>query len=763
MSAAPHSSQTSISGQERGRVISDCREFSLRRLRDSLHGMLARIEDDLVARAEAELDRDQRNLYMYTCGKTREKWSGIEQAFLDNITRYFDARVRGEHDPLGQSPGVASLDELCLVDDDALTADLAVNQVSKKLREHCDDSLYGVEQRLGSLLGKQAPTEEDNPISTEAVAAALKAACEQVDASVQMRLVLLQSLEAQISRELGKLYQELNKRLIQFNVLPGLRRGFRRDATVPRTPAAPDESGVAGLTAPAPAPAAHEWGKAAGDSGDGGADVFAMLAQLVQGQLALQGGAPLSQGVAGMEAAPSDAFPSLTGSTVAQNSPFALEALHALQQDLRRRVEGYPLSANLLRDFRASDVGQHLGQFDAITVDIVAMLFDLIFDDEQIADPIKALVGRLQIPLVKVAMMDRGFFSSRAHPARRLLDLISSAMVRWGKDVGHDDPLYRKMYELVDRVLSEFEHDVSLFEELYHDLHAYLQDMEAQEAQRAELGARLVEEREREQQMREEMRRQADHEIDQRLAAPLPHTVQKLLDSVWRPYLYRLGEGGTASDDYQRALATMDELLWSVQPLPEERSVLIAVLPGLLNRINKGFEAVGIDAADKLHLLNGLFELHSGWLKPTSSVVVVPMQDWMPTPAANDASASALQVVKETVQENGFELDSISLNLNAAECTGGDERVAALKRGDWIEFMQADSSWMRYRLNWVSPQRGIYLFTNPGSPRAISVAPDALVLQLQRGEARVIDAEPVFDRAVHRVLASFAQSAQSAA
>ncbi|MRB37242.1 DUF1631 family protein, partial [Bacillus thuringiensis] len=75
------------------------------------------------------------------------------------------------------------------------------------------------------------------------------------------------------------------------------------------------------------------------------------------------------------------------------------------EADLTPVMPALGVPANVLRDFRTSDLGRHLGQFDAITVDIVAMLFDLIFDDANIADPIKALVGRLQIPLVKVAML----------------------------------------------------------------------------------------------------------------------------------------------------------------------------------------------------------------------------------------------------------------------------------------------------------------------------------------------------------------------
>ena len=59
---------------------------------------------------------------------------------------------------------------------------------------------------------------------------------------------------------------------------------------------------------------------------------------------------------------------------------------------------------------------------------------------------------------------------------------------------------------------------------------------------------------------------------------------------------------------------------------------------------------------------------------------------------------------------------------------------------------------MRYRLSWISPQRGILLFTNSQSPRAISVAPDALTLQIERGEATIVPVEPMFDRAVNRAL-----------
>lgn len=750
---------------ERGRLISDCRDFTLRRLRESLHGMLTKIEEDLVSRAEAELDRDQRNLYMFACGKARENWAGIEQAFIDNLARYFDARVRGE--PLKSSAAAAptSLEELSLVEEDVLTQDLAVSEITRKLKEHCDEDLYAVEQRLGSLLGKQEPTDADNPIGTEAIANALRAASEEVDPGVQMRLVLLQSLEQQISTELSRLYQELNTRLVRQNVLPGLRRGFRR---APVAGVRHHSTGAAVSSDAATGGAHADFGSASsvqgfatslthhgfGEQGfatasgfDGDGDLYAMLAQLVQGQMAAQGiPMPAASGTG-------------PAAGLAPASTLVFDALSALQAEVdpAAMAASIGMPVNLLRDFRTSDLGRHLGQFDAITVDIVAMLFDLIFDDDNIADPIKALVGRLQIPLVKVAMLDRSFFSSKAHPARRLLDLMSQAMLRWGRNVGHDDPLYVKLAEIVDRILRDFERDMSLFEACNHDLESFIEALESDEARRAEAATRLAEEREQERLRREDARRAADDAVDERLRTPLPAVVQRLLDGVWRRLLRTCAERGAEADvDYRQALVTADELIWSVQPKadPDERRRLVQSLPGLLRRLNQGFDTAETHPADKLALLNGLFDLHAQWIKPGATPAAPPpVRQWVPGEGSANDAVPAPEVVTEHLEHDGLEYEDVSLNVPAHLAIADEGRVAELKRGDWVEFRQPDGSFARMRLNWVSPQRGIYLFTNPGSPRATSIAPDALALQLARGDARRVDAAPMFERAVNQALA----------
>ena len=63
-------------------------------------------------------------------------------------------------------------------------------------------------------------------------------------------------------------------------------------------------------------------------------------------------------------------------------------------------------------------------------------------------------------------------------------------------------------------------------------------------------------------------------------------------------------------------------------------------------------------------------------------------------------------------------------------------------------------------LTWISPNKGVYLFTNPMSgANAVSISPEALAEQMRLGEARVIDDAPLVDRAVDSMLENLRKNA----
>jgi len=83
-----------------------------------------------------------------------------------------------------------------------------------------------------------------------------------------------------------------------------------------------------------------------------------------------------------------------------------------------------------------------------LTGAIEAMLFDQVLQDEQVPAEIKAILSRLQFPVLKVALVDAEFFASSSHPARRLIDRLASTAVGW-EPYGDENQRYRKEVERV--------------------------------------------------------------------------------------------------------------------------------------------------------------------------------------------------------------------------------------------------------------------------------------------------------------------------
>jgi hypothetical protein len=177
---------------------------------------------------------------------------------------------------------------------------------------------------------------------------------------------------------------------------------------------------------------------------------------------------------------------------------------------------------------------------------------------------------------------------------------------------------------------------------------------------------------------------------------------------------------------------------------------LAVKLPSLVKRIHDGLKYLNVPVERRVALVDGLFRIHAAVLRGSAPVVTTPLPQ---TPTAVEP-----EIVRESVEADGTELQSISLvdadRVPLAEDLNSETqlRVDELQRGDWVEFKGAEGGAVRYRLSWISPERGILLFTNPRSPRALSVAPAALAVQIERGEASIVPVEPIFERAVHRAL-----------
>ena len=710
------------SAQEASRLVGDCRDLALDRIAGAMAGMLDRVEDDLFALAEKAKDRDTQNLYLDARAQARARRPAMETAFRLHFLECFDKRARGDRD--GTVDPEPRADTLSLVDDEALERSIAVQEMAARLQGECENELRSFAPRMAYLLGRAEGGEAANPLGPETVCRALLEACDRIEAGHRVRLTLLRALESQVSHGLSILYRDLNRHLVERQVLPDLRPVAKRQPGAPKRADAPPE-----------------------------ADLFSALSRLMAADAAV--------------ASPFAAFatPRADAMLPPATQGFVAE-LSRLQQPGAAGAAAAPGAApsNVIRDLRGAPQSAQLGSLDALTIDIVAMLFDYVFEDRQIPPAVKAVLARLQIPTLKVALIDKAFFSSRAHPARRLLDRLAEAAIGLDEKTPRGAEALAKIESIVGRVQGEFETDIGLFTALTAELDAFLAEAAQAEDRFVRQAATVLEARERE----EIARLTAEAEVDGRLAAreAVPGPVRSLLAGPWVDALARVAlDEGEATPAWKGLVAAMDELLWSVEPKssPEDRRRLVNGLPALLRALQGGLERAGLPFPEREAFFGALVDCHAdavkAGLKGTALPKAKPQEAPAPAPEAPRIERAVLPAV-----EGELAVEEIRLRTprgappvrNVFTRTGIWTNV---QRFSWVEFGRGEGEPVRARLTWISPAKGVYLFTNPQARAAISITPEALAEQMRRGEARLVDDAPLVDRAVDSMLANLRERA----
>jgi hypothetical protein len=727
-----------LSPKESADMLAGCRELALTQMTRALSGMLDRVEDDLFELAEKALDRDSQNMYLEARSQAREKRSAIESAFGRHFVELFDRGVRGEAPTSAKS----ARGELALVEEEDLEETLAMREMSSKLKASCEGELMALSQRLGFLLERPGLEDDANPMSPAAICAALRDACDELEAGQKVRMILLRQLEGYAEGVVQTIYRDLNSHLLERRILPDVRAGVPRAVAVPATKRAPKKAPNAGTAA----------SQSTGAVADG--DILAALAQLLGPAGPMPGvasGAPFAAG-GGMAAWPTSPGSASGAPTVPSSFMSELTRMH--REPRAGDPDGTNALMNVVRRIKAAPQSSTLGTVDAMTIDIIAMLFDNIFEDSHIPSSVKALLGRLQIPTLKVALLDKSFFSSKAHPARRLLDLLAHSAIGVDEGSSREGPALAMIEGVVDRVLAEFETDLALFEEMAQRVAAFIEQQKSAEGEIVERSVRLIEERERDEIARE----LAEQEVARRLEsrAWVPPAVREMLNETWVRAMSRVhrsdGEGSAA---WKAMLLNMEDLLWSVEPkvTADDRKRLITMLPGMLRTLHEGLERGELDASGRAIFLGTLVDCHAMAVKSGMRGLAVVAE-----PAPRPVTRADPSIERAMIPAGGIQVEEIRLRAprGAVAVRNVFTRTGIwsnLQRGTWVEFSREEGGGMRARLTWISPNKGVYLFTNPLSPNAaVSISPEALAQQMRLGEAKIIDDASLVDRAVDSML-----------
>ena len=84
------------------------------------------------------------------------------------------------------------------------------------------------------------------------------------------------------------------------------------------------------------------------------------------------------------------------------------------------------MAVNLIRAHREELIQASTGKLDHMVIDVVGSLFDQILSDSRVPPQMAREIARLQLPVLRVALSDQTFFSTRRHPVRRFINRIAS-------------------------------------------------------------------------------------------------------------------------------------------------------------------------------------------------------------------------------------------------------------------------------------------------------------------------------------------------
>lgn len=760
-------------------LITGCRDRLALGLATVFAQHLDSANDDFLGMADRATSMEQQQLYFSAMDFINSRGQLLLQEFRSTYIAAFDASVAALQSAKVATPTVMrESDELRLVDTDDFERDLAIGKLSARASCNCAQQLTALDRRLAALLRLPRISQDDNPLYPRTLFGAMLHALNEMGVHEQLALILLHEFERQTSVELPGVYADLNRFLVQAGVLPTI--PLAGASAVPRSETLDlPESSVSGISSWAgfepsedPALSQQEVSLPADERGHmglpGGAerlahlptdDVFGQLARAIQtasrGRVSRAVGSESVGGGASSQA-PRAGNGNGNGEAPALGLAQLIQALNGLQRgspDLRRipslrAVHIDPRQGNILQQIRSTPMMVWSRPLDAMTIDIVAMLFDAIFNDPELSATVRAELAKLQIPVLKVALVDKSFFSDRKHPARRLLDVVASSGI--GRNEKDEPRLVDKIREIVEAVVEGFESDLNVFAVQTYKLEEFLRDEEKSAHNKSVRVLDQLEQRDRQ----EIAAKRIDDELAARLAqARTPSLVTAFLDRFWRRVLTEVFvRDGDAGDQWREVLTTMDDLIWSVESkeTAEERSRLLTALPDLLKRLRKGLETVHLEEAWD-PFFDRLIRLHMSALHKEMPPEEDPGKDAFASLGSDSGVADAAQ--SPLSGEGSAASEQAGLPLAEVEITDSYLTLArSLEVGDWVEFQSFRGTRKTLRLGWVSKYRGVYLFTNRQGDNALTLATTSLAGHLRKGMARVLSQEALTDRAVAQVL-----------
>ncbi len=607
-------------------------------------GQVATALGQLATTSLRVADRDLLNLSQFELRRHAQLFHG---PFLDALR----AEVRNELAPRGdRDRPLAEADwrTLSLVDDAEMEGRMFADRLGQSISHACDTELRELAGYMGSLLSTERGDIDRHPLRAEVLGTLVYRSIEAVSQEVEPRKILAREFGRALEKAMPGCYADVVRDLQALGVRPAAltSRGVEG-------PGVGGNSGYATLGDAASQSGELDTGASGtrldGPSTLGGSHRNTRAGDSRSGSSTRPGGAPGPHGRGGARDVTADAalmallrrltaapgavadFADVSTGFAGRGGPESLRTpMHAdadgrfstrggLPAWISPAAAGSPVSGlmavNLIRAHRDELVQASTGQLDHLVIDVVGSLFDHILSDARVSPQMARQIARLQLPVLRVALKDPGFFSSRRHPVRRFVNRMASLACAFDDfDAGPGLQFITRVRELVQEIVEGDFDQIDLYTAKVAELERFIAEQTGLQA--AQSGAAVaLDRKEAELRLQQRCRLHLQSALQ---PVAMPPWLRDFVEQVWSQALVIAAVNpGADTDRILRYRRAGRDLILSVQPKgsPAMRKKFLMQLPPLMKDLKDGMALVGWPEAATQQFFATLMPAHAESMK----------------------------------------------------------------------------------------------------------------------------------------------------
>lgn len=402
---------------------------------------------------------------------------------------------------------------------------------------------------------------------------------------------------------------------------------------------------------------------------------------------------------------------------------------------VRSRPAGvYSGSGTLMEDYSPAGVARVAGELrqrtaelkekaetksEKATIEIVALMFQSILQEDRIPPGIRVWFARLQMPVLRVALAEPDFFSTLNHPARQLIDRMGSCVMGFDASGINGSALETEIKRVVQVIEQYPETGKRVYQLVYDEFQKFLAQFLTGRASTQKLVsvAQQVEEK-------ETLTIQYTIEMRNMLKdIPVREEVREFLFKVWAEVLAVAAvRKGPQHPETLGLKKSATDLVWaaSAKPNRADRARVIQDLPQLLQKLRAGMTLLGVAPSEQeAHIKTVSDTLADAFLSKTQAIPTEQIQ----------AMAERLANLEDFVSDDGMgdlplDAQSIEMMLGIDASTidvvadGGSKPTAAmlawaqeLQLGSWFT-LDHNGRVVQVQFVWRSDRKHLNLFAS---------------------------------------------------